>query len=193
MGLYHALKARAETPVMRSFLEFRLDRNTALAFFQEVAATPGPELLERLCIPQQADLRRALPSLSKSDVRDLDRAMHQMLIDLKATADLGESAALALAQMAGESRAGAAMTAQSSWLDNRGLRPDQVAAIAIDERRRTINITAISVDERKMQKVVNSIDGMTRASQNLIYAVLSVYQEEERARRLKAASGRRRA
>ncbi|HZP55945.1 MAG TPA: hypothetical protein VFC53_00160 [Dehalococcoidia bacterium] len=183
IGLWHALKARGREPIMRTFLDFRLDRASALAFFREVASTPGPELLDALGLPRQEQIPERFASLSKSDARDLDRAVHQLLADLRKTVDMGEAGALALAQMAGERRAGAAMTHQSAWLDNVGLRPDQVAAIALDERRHTVNVTAISVDERKLQNMVNAIDTMTRASQNLIYAVLTQYQEEERAGR----------
>lgn len=188
VGLYGALQNRAHMPVMRAFLEFSLDRASALAFFREIRATPAPELLDRLNIPQQADLARSLPSLSKRDVKDLDRAIHQMLIDLRKTVDMGETAALALAQMAGERRTGASLTNQSQWLDSVGLRADQVAAIAIDERRRTVNVTAITVDEARLQTMVGAIDAMTRASQNMIYAVLSVYQEEDRAKELATRS-----
>ncbi len=192
VGLYHAVKRRDHESVMRSFLEFKLDRNSALAFFREIANAPGPELVDALGVPRQEDIARRCPSLSKSDVRDLERAIHQMLVDLRKTAEMGETAALALAQMAGETRGVAAMVKQSAWLDNVRLRPDQVASIAIDARRRTVNVSAISVDEQRLQNVVGSIDAMTRASQNLIYAVLTMYQEEERARSLeqRAASSR---
>ncbi len=106
--------------------------------------------------------------------------MIQMLGDLKRTGDMGEGAALALAQATGESRGGAALVKQSDWLDSVGLRPDQVASIAIDERRRTISISAISVDEKRMQGVVSVIGAMTNAASSLLYAVLTMYQEEER-------------
>ena len=125
-------------------------------------------------------------------MKDLDRAIHQLIIDLQKTANMGEGAGLALAQMAGESRAGAALAKQSAWLDDVGLRPEQVASIAIDERRRTVNVTAITVDERRLQNIVGAIDTMTRASQNLIYAVLTMYQEERRAVNRQSKSARRR-
>ena len=191
VGLYHALRGRRERPVMRAFLEFEMDRQSALAFCNEIRETPGPELLAALGIPQQDDLARAFPSLSKSDVKDLDRALHQMLIDLRKTAEIGEGGALALAQMAGQQHVGKTLTNQSRWLDTVGLRADQVAAIAMDGRRRTVSVSAITVDERKLQTVVGAIDAMTRASQNMIYAVLSVYQEEARAKELAAKNGKR--
>ena len=191
VGLYHALRGRRDAPVMRTFLDFQMDRAAALAFCRDVRDTPGPELLDALGIPRQDDIARAFPSLSKSDIKDLDRAIHQMLIDLRKTAEIGEGGALALAQMAGQQHTGKTLTNQSRWLDAVGLRADQVAAIAVDDRRRTVSVTAISVDERKLQTVVGAIDAMTRASQNMIYAVLTVYQEEQRAKELAAKAGRR--
>ena len=195
IGLYHALKQRGREPVMRAFLEFKLDGAAAITFFREIAGTPPAELLEDLRIPQEGRdaVAARCPSLSASDVKDLDRAIHQLIIDLQKTANMGEGAGLALAQMAGESRAGAAMTKQSAWLDDVGLRAEQVASIAIDERRRTVNVTAITVDERRLQNIVGAIDTMTRASQNLIYAVLTMYQEDRRAgdRKSKRAPPRR--
>jgi len=182
IGLVAALKQRGREPIMRAFLDFKLDAATAVAFFREVATTPAPEYLASLGLPMPEALAQRCPSLSKSDVRDLKRAMDQMLYDLAYTVNPGESAALALAQMAGESRIGPALANQSAWLDNVGLRKDQVASFSLDPRRRTVNITAISVDERKLENVISNINAMTRAAQNLIYAVLTMYQEDERAR-----------
>lgn len=182
IGLYAALKQRGREPIMRAFLDFKLDHASAIGFYREIAGTPTPELLESLGLPTPEALAQRCPSLSKSDVKDLKRAMDQMLYDLAYTVNPGESAALALAQMAGESRVGPALANQSLWLDNVGLRKDQVASFSLDERRRTVNVTAISVDEKKLENVVSSINAMTRAAQNLIYAVLTMYQEDERAK-----------
>ena len=180
IALYYALKQRGRQPIMRAMLEFKLDRATALGFFDEVSKTPGPELLAALGLPDVDAIATRCPSLSKSDVRDLRRALVQMLGDLKRTGDTGETAALALVQAAGESRGGAALVKQSTWLDNTGLRPDQVASIAIDDQRRTIGVSTITVDEKRLTTIVSAIDAMTNASRNLIYGALTMYQEEER-------------
>ncbi len=193
IGLYEAVKQRGREPIMRRFLGYRIDRASALTFFHEMATTPGPELLARLGLPEIDGIAHRCPSLTKSDVRDLRRALVQMLGDLKRTGDMGETAALALAQMAGESRGGAALVKQSTWLDNVGLRPDQVAAIAIDERRRTVNVTAFSVNEKRLQSIVGVIDAMSNAARNLIYGVLTMYQEEDRAGASSAAPSTTRA
>lgn len=182
VGLYAALKQRGRAPVMGTFMEFALDRTSALAFFREIANTPVVELLDGLGLPMPDAVEHRCPSLPKRDVKDLRRAMEQMLFDLNYTARMGESAALALAQMAGESRGGAALVHQSRWLDDVGLRADQVASMAIDRQRRTVNISAISVDEKKLEGIISNINAMTRASQNLIYAVLTMYQEDARAK-----------
>ena len=48
IGLYYALKQRGEQPLMRAMLDFKLDRETAMTFFQEVATTPPDEVLRSL-------------------------------------------------------------------------------------------------------------------------------------------------
>lgn len=180
VGLYAALKQRGREPVMKAFLDFALDRASAVAFFREIAGTPEHDLLAGLGLPPPEQIAQRCPSLPKKDAKDFARVVRQMTHDLAYTAKMGETAALALAQMAGESRGGGALVHQSAWLDDVGLRADQVATIALDSRRRTVNITAITVDEKKLQHIVTQINAMTRASQNLIYAVLTMYQEEER-------------
>ena len=182
-GLYFALKNRATKPVMQAMLDFKLDRQSAVAFWAEITQTPSHELLANVGLPTPDALAERCPSLSADDVNDLRKAMDQMLYDLSYTGRIGETATLAIAQMAGERHVGAALVKQSAWLDSRGLRTDQVAAMAIDGERRTINVTAIAVDEKKLENVLTNINAMTRAAQNMIYGVLTMYQEDERARR----------
>jgi hypothetical protein len=186
VGLYAALKQRGREPVMKAFLEFSLDGASSAAFFREIAIAAPSELLAGLGIAPPEQIDRHLPSLTKRDAKDYRRTVDQLLFDLAFTAKIGETAALALAQMAGEDRArlgrgGGALVHQSAWLDSVGLRPDQVATMAIDAKRRTVNVTAISVDEKKLEQILTQINAMTRASQNMIYAVLTMYQEEARA------------
>jgi hypothetical protein len=113
-------------------------------------------------------------------VRDLKLAMPQLLGAMKRIGDLGEGSMLALAQAAGEQRSGAALTKQSAWLDKVGLRADQIAAIAIDDKRRTIAVNAISVDEKRLVTVVSMIGAMAHVASTLIYAVQTMEQEEQR-------------
>ena len=165
---------------MQAFLDFKLDRISAIAFFREMALTPQPDLLAGLGLPVPEQIPNRCPSLSKRDAKDFRRTIEQMLYDLAFTAKNGETAALALAQMAGERLGGGALVHQSAWLDDVGLRGDQVASMAIDAQRRTVNVTAITVDEKKLEQMLTQINAMTRASQNMIYAVLTMYQEQAR-------------
>ena len=182
IGLYHAVKRRHEQPVMRGFLEFKLDRSSALAFFQEISAASDEDVLASLGLPHPEEVGQRCPSLPPSDAKDLAKALRQMIFDLRYVTNTGETAALALAQMAGESGQARALATQTDWLDSKGLRGDQVASIALDGTRRTVNISAISVDEKRLQGVVSTINAMTRAAQDLIYGVLSMHQEDGRRR-----------
>ena len=187
VGLYYALKERASRPVMQSVLDFKHDRQSAVAFFREITQISSHELLAGLGLPPPEALAERCPSLPEKDVKDLHKAMEQMLYDLSYTGRIGEGATLAIAQMAGQRHVGTALVKQSAWLDSRGLRNDQVAAMAIDDERRTISVTAIAVDEKKLENILTNINAMTRASQNMIYGVLTMYQEDERARRRESA------
>ena len=179
IGLYYSVKQRGREPLMSAFLSFNLDRASAAAFFREMATTPAPELLAGLGLPDVDQIADRCPSLSKRDVRDLKKALVQMTGDFKRMGEMGEPAVMQLAQFI-DDRGGTALVKQSAWLDNVGLRPDQVATIAIDDRRRTVNVTAISVDEKRLQNVISAIDAMTNAASNLIYGVLTMAQEESR-------------
>lgn len=179
IGLYYALKQRGKQPLMRAMLDFKLDRETALTFFQEIATMPSDEVLRSLGLPMPSQLKAKYPGLSKSDERDLRLQIQQMLGDIKRIGDMGEGVMLALAQASGERRGGAAITKQSRWLDNVGLRPDQVAAISLDGERRTVNIAAISVDEKRLENIVSAIGAMTHVASTLIYATLTAIQEGE--------------
>lgn len=182
IGLYYALKARqrggGQQPMMRAMLDFKLDRETAMTFFQEIATTPPDELLAGLGLPMPEQLKTRLPGLSKSDERDLRLNMTQMLGDVRRIGDMGEGVMLALAQAAGERRGGAAIMKQSAWLDNVGLQPNQVASLSLDEQRRTVNVAAISVDDKRLQNIISAIGAMTHISSTLIYATLTVLQEQ---------------
>jgi hypothetical protein len=180
IALYYALKHRGQQPMMRAMLDFKLDRDSAMTFFQEIASTPPDEVMRSLGLPMPDQLKTMCPSLSKSDERDLRLQMQQMLGDVKRISDMGEGVMLALAQASGETRGGAAIVKQSQWLDNLGLKPNQVAAISIDEARRTVNLAAISVDEKRLVNIVSAIGAMTHVSSTLIYATLTMLQEEER-------------
>ncbi len=184
IGLHYALKGRQRQPIVRAFLSFRLDGEASGAFFAEVGEAPDEELLAALGLPPPERTPARYPGL---DTRGLTDALESLLRDLRTTAQRSASAML-LGELSGGSlgaRAGPALAATSSWLGGGELRADQVASLALDERRGQLVMQAMTVEEHQLGEVVDAIDCMTRASANLIYAYLTVQDEETRLRALK--------
>jgi hypothetical protein len=190
IGLYHAVRNRHNEPIVRTFLGFRLDRASSEAFFGELADAHDDELLEGLGLPMPDQLERRYPGLEARDARTIAKSIASLVADLRATAARGTSALL-LAELAGQVRSGAALTHQSKWMPENGLRGDQVAALVLDERRRLIAVQSVPVDEDRLAEVVDAIDGMSRASSNLIYSYLTLQDEEDRLRALAQRNGSR--
>ena len=183
IGLYSALKSRHDEPIIRSFLSFQLDGEAARAFFAELQEAPDGELLEALGLPTPERVSTHYPALEAGEARDLTGALQSLLLDLRTTAQRSDASWL-LGELAGQVRGGPALADRSSWLPKSSLRPDQVASLVLDERRRQIVVQAVPVDEHRLAEVVDAIDCMTSASSNLIYAYLTVQDEEERQRAL---------
>lgn len=171
IGLHRALKERDHEPIVRSFLSFRLDSVTSEAFFTELLDSGDEELLDVLGLPLPAAVSTRLPALDTKEARELTRALEALVRDLRATAKRSSSALL-LGELSAKS--GAALAAQASWLGNGSMRPDQVASLVLDERRRQLVVQTVSVDEHRLGEVVDAIDCMTRAASNMIYAYLTV-------------------
>jgi hypothetical protein len=183
IGLTHALRERQRAPIVRTFLSFRLDADTSEAFFAELQSADD-DLLETFGLPPPELAARRYPALGPKDARELSLALTALVRDLRSTGERASSALL-LSDLASSVRAGPALAATSSWLQNgsgAGLRGDQVASLVLDERRRQLVVQAVSVDEDRLGAVVDSIDCMTRAASNLIYSYLTVQDEEERLR-----------
>jgi hypothetical protein len=187
IGLYRALRGRDRESIARAFLSFRLDAEASADFFDELQDAPDSDLLAGLGLPPPDQVAAGYPGLGEPDTREVAVALQCALRDLRATAERGASALL-LSELAGQPdgpsgvRAGPALAQQTSWLAGEAMRADQVASLVLDERRRTIAVRAVPVDEDRLAEVVDAIDCMTRASSNLIYAYLTVRDEEARLR-----------
>lgn len=184
IGLHYALKGRHRQPIVRAFLSFRLDGEASSVFFAELQEASDEELLAALGLPTPERAPARYPGL---DARGLTDALESLLRDLRTTGQRSASALL-LGELAGGSlgaRTGPALAETSSWLGGGELRPDQVASLALDERRRQLVVQAMPVEENRLGEVVDAIDCMARASANLIYAYLTVQDEEARLQALK--------
>ncbi len=181
IGLTKSLRERNETPIVQSFLSFQLDRESAYAFFAQLSDGGDIELLASLGLPSPEAVATRCPSLPTPDARALSTAIDSLLRDLRTTAERSSSALL-LSELSGQIRGGPALTDRPSWLAEGAMRPDQVATLVLDERRRQLVLRAVPVDEHQLGEVVDAIDCMTRASSNIIYAYLTIADEDAQTR-----------
>ena len=177
IGLTKSLRERDETPIVQSFLSFQLDSESAYAFFAQLSDGGDIELLDSLGLPSPEAVAARCPSLSAPDTRALSASIDALLQDLRTTAERSSSALL-LSELSGQIRGGPALTDKPSWLAEGDMRPDQIATLVLDERKRQLVLRAVPVDEDQLGEVVDAIDCMTRASSNMIYAYLTVCDED---------------
>jgi hypothetical protein len=172
VALFTALMNRGKAPIMKTFMEFRLDGTNALEFFEAIRSVNDYDFCRALGLPLPGEVASVCGHLDKEDVYQLSVSIHHLVQDLRKTTDQGGAAALALAEVAGQMR-GAVIAADTSWMEGaRKLPPDQVAMMVLDGRRRSIHVQGVSADEDVMAKVVDAVDTVSRASSNLIYSYL---------------------
>jgi hypothetical protein len=175
-GLFLAFRHREEAPIVKTFLEFKLDHASSLAFFDAVRSVNDAELCAALDMPLPAHVHALCPHLSRDDAYSVSVAIHHLTQDLRKVTDQGESGALALAQMAGQI-GGAVIASDASFLNGAAsnLTPDQVAMLVLDSRRRNLYVQGLTADETAMGQVVDAIDSATRAASNLVFAYLQIH------------------
>jgi len=175
-GMFLAFSRRDEAPILRTFLEFRLDASTSVGFFEAVRSVTQAEMCAALDLPLPGQVATTCPHLSKDAAYSVSVALHHLDQDLRKVTDHGDSGALALAQMAGQI-GGAVIAADAGWLDGAASRmtPDQVAMLVLDSKHRNLYVQGLTADEGAMAQVVDTIDAATRASSNLVFAYLETH------------------
>lgn len=188
IGLHAAMRDRGRASIARSFLSFQLDGRACAHFFAELRDAPDVELLGALGLPAMERIETDYPGMESSDRRELGSALQALLRDLRTTVDRPERVAL-LTELTGRTAASGSplgpSLAEAAWLTD-DLQPHQVASLALDEGRRRLLVRAVPVDEHRLAEVIDGIDCMTRAASNLIFAYLTVQDEEARVRALQA-------
>jgi hypothetical protein len=171
-GLFHAFQKRHEAPILKTFMEFRLDAPKATAFFDTIRNTSDPEICGLLDIPMPAYVRALCPHLDEEEAYSVSVAVHHLILDLRKATEHGEAGALALAQMS-EQVGGAVIAPDARWLEGAArLNPDEVAMLVLDSKRRSFYVHGLTADENAMGQVVDALDTVTRAASNLIFAYL---------------------
>ncbi len=172
-GLFLAFRNRNEAPILKSFLEFRLNASNATGFFDAVQMATDVELVAALDLPLPVEVTARCPHLDAKDSYSLALAVYHLVQDLRKATDKGNVGALALSQFVGQA-GGALIADDAKWLNGAAskLTPDQVAMLVLDPKRRGIYVQGLTADEGAMGQVVDAIDTATRAASNLIYAYL---------------------
>ena len=172
-GLFYAFEKRNEAPILKSFMEYRLDAPKAMAFFDTIRNTSDPELCGMLDLPMPPYVRALCPHLDEEEAYSVSVAVHHLMLDLRKATAQGEAGALALAQMS-EQVGGAIIAPDARWLDGvkTDINPDEVAMLVLDSKRRSFHVQGLTADEGAMGQVVDALDTVTRAASNLIFAYL---------------------
>jgi hypothetical protein len=174
-GLFLAFSRRHQAPILRTFLEFRLDASTSKEFFDAIRSVNQMQLSAALDLPLPHEVEAACPHLDKEEAYSVSVALHHLDQDLRKVTDHGDAGALALAQMSGQI-GGAVIAADAKWLDGAaGLTPDQVAMLVLDSKHRNLYVQGLTADEGAMAQVVDTIDSATRAASNLVFAYLQTH------------------
>lgn len=182
IGLHAALRGHERASIARSFLSFQLDADACADFFAELRDSEDADLLGALGLPAAELIETSYPGLQADERHELSVAVEALVRDLRTTVERPERAAL-LSELAGQASATASplgpSLARAGWLTD-DLQAHQVASLALDEGRRRLLVRAVPVDEHRLAEVIDAIDCMTRAASNLIYAYLTVQDEEAR-------------
>ncbi len=173
-GLLSAFRHREEAPILKSFMDFRLDAATALDFFESIQSVSDTQICADLDLPLPAEVAERCRHLNPEDAYSVSVAIDHLVQDLRKSTD--KANALALAQVAGQG--GSVVTANDTkWLNGAGndITPDQVAMLVLDSRNRSLAVQGLTADENSMGQVIDAIDTVTRAGSNLIFAYLQTH------------------
>lgn len=175
IGLYYALLERRSTPITQAMLGFRLDVPRAVAFFDDLLSRGPIEMLAALGLPHPEQVEARGGSLDRRERRQVREALQEALGDLERLGDFRAVGEQALVGAAQRLRGPMALAERSSLLPGGRLGPGQVAAVALDEARRGVEINVLSTDEETLGAVVDGIEVITRLVRNIIFAFVSLH------------------
>lgn len=168
-GLFLAFRNREQAPIMKSFMEFKLDPQNALDFFESVQNMGDYQLCAVLGLPMPFQIAAECPHLDEKEAYEMAVALNHLVKDLRKATD--KDSAVYLAQFA--SAGSSVIASNTSFLpEGASTTPDQVAMLVLDSKRRSLMVQGLTAEEGAMAQVIDAIDTVTRAGSNLIYAYL---------------------
>ena len=169
IGLFTALRRREEAPVIETFMAYRLDTESVLAFNAQIAGRLPEHVLRDLGLPAQEDVEASRDRLPPKDYQQLLAAVRSVSSGLQRATRADQSALLLLADGLRESTR---LTNTLDWLPDRALNRDQVALMILARKRRSFLTHALSINERQIEQFVLAAGALTQASRDLIWLYL---------------------
>ena len=162
-GLFLAFRNREQAPIMKSFLEFRLDAPQRARLLRVGAVRGRRRALQRA---RPADAVRGRGDARTSTRRtptSVALRVYHLVKDLRKATDQGTRQRWRWPS----SRARRRRHRQRRELAERrrveGLTPDQVAMLVLDSKRRSLYRPGLTAEEGAMAQVIDAIDTVTRA------------------------------
>ncbi len=169
IGLYLALRGRAQRPVVEAFMEFRLHPATLTAFLNLTEGRDAAWIQRDLGLPTLADVEHARGDIPKRQFKQFRAAVHAVGVGLTRAAKVEHGALLSLAEGLRESRA---VADTIDWLPDRRMNPDQVALLVLDRRRRTMASPALALSEPQLERFIDALDKISAAARDMVWLTL---------------------
>ncbi len=171
MALYVALRRRHEQPLLTTFTNFDLTAPSVAAFRILTAGRTADELLRDLQLPTLADVDAARGDIPRKDWRQFAGAVLAISNGIERVQKVDQGVLLELADGLKQS---SALTHKLDWLPDRGMNPNQVALIVLNQRRRVMMTHTLAIHEPKLEVFIDAIDKITAAARDLIWLYLHV-------------------
>lgn len=171
MALYVALRRRGQQPLLTTFTNFELNAPSVAAFRILTAGRNADELLQDLQLPTLADIDAARGDIPRKDWRQFAGAVLAIANGIERVQKVDQGVLLELADGLKQS---SAITHKLDWLPDRHMNPDQVALIALNQRRRVLLTHALAIHEPQLEVFIDAIDKITAAARDLIWLYLHV-------------------
>ena len=173
-ALFTALRERRRTPVLASFMAYRLTPRSVAAFNRAILGRSPDQILRDLGLPTRTDIDAARDGLSNSDYRQLCAALASVVKGLQRATKAEQEAVLLLAD--GLERS-STLTNTLEWLAGRSMNPDQVALMVLEEKRHRIATHALTINEKQIEQFTLAVGAISQASHDLIWLYLRLHDE----------------
>lgn len=175
MGLYLALRGREARPVVKSFMEFRLNAATLTAFLNVTQGWDNDWIMRDLGLPTIGDVESARTDIPKRQYKQFRAAVTAVSSGLSRVAKVEHGALLHLSEGLRESQA---LADRVDWVPDRSMNPDQVALLVLDQRRRTMATHALAIHEPQLERFIDAIGRITAAARDMVWLYLHMRDVE---------------